>query len=272
MKTNLQVISGKYRGLSIKFPASARPTAQRARGAIFNILESLLGDEFRGKPWIIWDAFAGSGAMGIEFFSRFSADKVIFSDKSAEAVDIINWNIQKLQGLRSIIKQAEANKITKIALQEAQKANLLIFIDPPYSEASSGVDLVQQLGKKARKGSMIVWEIENNYKLLISDDWEVLRDRVYGRARFLILRKISDSAISPGENCNGKITELSTGQPEISVDIDAIARRFVVGRQQIPGGGKYTTISAAANAIVAKLYPKLDVGALMVAMQRAKQR
>jgi len=312
MKFNLQVISGKYRGMGIKFPDSARPTSQRARGAVFNMLQSLMDDEFRNDRWVVWDAFAGSGAMGIEFFSRFGADTVIWSDKSVDATAIIRENIQKLQGFTSAIRHAEAAKILPAVLGKTNddkycnkcathtpgrpnwiaaspqaaprndKKNtvrrLIVFIDPPYSDAGLGAELIQRIGESAPKGTVAVWEVEKNYELRImngelSDDWEVLRDRTHGRARSLILCKITESKLSPVQEGNQEGDDVERyGEDNAPVDIDAIARRFVVGRERIPGGGKYKTIAVAANAIVAKVYPNINTEALIAAMYKMKQR
>ncbi|MBP5707580.1 MAG: RsmD family RNA methyltransferase, partial [Alphaproteobacteria bacterium] len=64
MESKLQIISGKYRGRKLSLPASARPTQNRARIALFNMLESNIIDPT--DKFTVWDAFAGSGAFGIE--------------------------------------------------------------------------------------------------------------------------------------------------------------------------------------------------------------
>jgi len=281
MDSKLQVISGRFRGMGIKFPASARPTAQRARGAVFNMLASLFQAEFSTDKWVVWDAFAGSGAMGIEFFSRFGADGVIWSDKSAEAVAVIRENIQKLQDIKAVIRRAEAGKIIGEVVGAARSAHdrLIVFIDPPYSDADAGTELMGKLTPYAPEGTIVVWERENSSEFRVqsselSEHWEVLRERTHGRAKFLILQKKTKAKLSPEEEGNEEIgsDEQDAAADEEEVNIEDVARRFVVDLEQIPGGGKYKTIAAAAPAIVAKVYPTLDVAALMAAMYRAKQR
>ena len=79
MKSKLQIISGNFRGRKILLPDSARPTQNKARGAIFNMLASdVLSDT--SEPYFAWDAFAGSGALGIEFLSRYPNSYVVFID------------------------------------------------------------------------------------------------------------------------------------------------------------------------------------------------
>ncbi len=79
MKSNLQIISGKYRGRKLALPAHARPTQNRARIALFNMMESL------PRPRVVWDAFAGSGAFGLECISRYDAN-VVFTDTDVSTV------------------------------------------------------------------------------------------------------------------------------------------------------------------------------------------
>ena len=67
----------------------------------------------------------------------------------------------------------------------------LVFLDPPYADANLGPVFVHKLGNNARSGMVLVWEQEVGH--LSEPDvekWQVLRDKTYGRARFLILQKI----------------------------------------------------------------------------------
>ena len=78
MNSKLQIISGKFRGRKLYLPPNARPTQQRARAALFNMLASgVVGTDGCIN---VWDAFAGSGAFGIEFISRYPNAKVVFTD------------------------------------------------------------------------------------------------------------------------------------------------------------------------------------------------
>ena len=58
MKSNLQIISGKYRGKKLNLPLDARPTQNMARGALFNMLNGIIDTT---KSVAVWDVFAGSG-------------------------------------------------------------------------------------------------------------------------------------------------------------------------------------------------------------------
>lgn len=179
MKSNLQIVSGRYRGRKLNLPYDARPTQNRARIALFNILDSL-----GIKPYVVWDAFAGSGAFGIEFLSRYET-KVVFTDLSDASIKTIKSNLVGISGDFSVEK---ANAID--ALKKYGAFVDLVFIDPPYANAELGLELVNKLSKIAKSGTVIVWEMEDEkFNPDISDDWIILKDKKYGRARFLIIKK-----------------------------------------------------------------------------------
>lgn len=179
----MQIISGKYRGRKLALPAGARPTQNKARIALFNMLES--GIINHGDPMFIWDAFAGSGAFGIEFLSRYSGADVKFTDLSRDSIETVRRNLNGIDG--GTVEQIDA-------LGAAGKYGAMsdiIFVDPPYSDPDLGPAFVRKLAPVVKPGTIIVWEIEDGADFRLSDtDWDVLRDKTYGRARFLILEKI----------------------------------------------------------------------------------
>lgn len=182
MKSNLQIISGKHRGKRLVLPNEARPTQNLARGALFNMLNELIDTR---QCMTVWDAFAGSGAFGIECLSRFNNPKVVFTDNSKSSIDTIKKN------LNSINESAEIEMIDAISvIPKFGTTSDLIFIDPPYSDFGLGLLFVKKLPKIAKSGTILIWEFEKvNDTPKIDDNWTVLKDKTYGRARFLILRK-----------------------------------------------------------------------------------
>ena len=188
MDSKLQIFEGRFHGRKLFLPQSARPTQNRARLAVFNMLREMVQtwDKFS-----VWDAFAGSGAFGIEMMSRYPNARVYFSDISMDSVKIVNKNLDlvkpHLQEYR--VHQADA---LKLLTENAFGKNVdIAFIDPPYDSPELGTRFVQEFGKIAKKGAILIWEQEANNSLTPDDaNWEILRDRKYGRARFLILRKI----------------------------------------------------------------------------------
>ncbi|MDE5615572.1 MAG: RsmD family RNA methyltransferase [Alphaproteobacteria bacterium] len=179
MDSKLQIISGEFRGRKLRLPAGGRPTQNRARIALFNMLSSL-----DVRPGRVWDAFAGSGAFGIECLSRWPECSVVFSDLVPGTV---RGNLNLLHiGARASVLAADAMTLIEKCGADAD----LVFVDPPYAAADVGAALVRKLGGIMRTGGIVVWE-QDAQKFLAPDDitWEVLRDKQYGRARFLFLRK-----------------------------------------------------------------------------------
>lgn len=181
MNSNLQIISGQYRGRKLFLPKDARPTQNRARIALFNMLTPMIDNS---KPFVVWDAFAGSGAFGVEFLSRYNNASVIFTDLSADSFKTINRNAANMPG--ATIEMADALNAVK---RHGPVADI-IFIDPPYAQHDLGISLVRKLAQIARPGTIVVWESDMDQNPQFSDDlWTVLRDKTYGRARFLILKR-----------------------------------------------------------------------------------
>lgn len=175
----MQIISGMYRGRKLKLPDDARPTQNRARIALFNMLVAL---EF--VPNVVWDAFAGSGAFGIECLSRWPNTRAIFTDV---APDTVKRNLNAIDiDDRATVYAADA---LARATQIGPSADL-IFIDPPYADAKLGMTLMRKLAPVARAGTIIIWEQEaENFTAPDSTTWDTLRDKQYGRARFLLLQR-----------------------------------------------------------------------------------
>ncbi len=184
MESKLQIISGKFKGRKLALPQSARPTQNRARIALFNMLESGIIDN--ADKLVVWDAFAGSGAFGIECISRYNTT-AIFTDVAPESIATIRKNIAAISAENSA-KIVQTDAIGVIP-QFAKNANM-VFVDSPYDVAETGRAFVNKLGRTVKSGTILIWEQEANNSVDPNTDvWEVLRDKTYGRARFLILRK-----------------------------------------------------------------------------------
>jgi 16S rRNA (guanine(966)-N(2))-methyltransferase RsmD len=181
MDSNLQIISGKYKKRRLALPPNARPTQNRARIALFNMLEPIT---YHRSQITVWDAFAGSGAFGIEFLSRRRAKSVIFTDTDPESIKTIRKNLTGIDGDVSIT-QTDAIK----ASDTFGKIADIIFIDPPYANADLGLRLVEKLADIAKPGAIIIWEMEADFLPNAPSNLTIIKDKTYGRARFLILTK-----------------------------------------------------------------------------------
>lgn len=179
MDSNLQIISGKWRGKKLHLPPNARPTQNRARIALFNMLGNI-------SPKIIWDAFAGSGEFGLEWLSRTPNASAIFTDTNAESIKTIKKNLALLNGANGTIAQTDAiSAISKFGLNAD-----LIFVDPPYANAEFGIEFIKKIASVAKDGATIIWEIEKDFNIpTLPENLKIIKDKSYGRARFLIFIK-----------------------------------------------------------------------------------
>jgi len=125
----MRIIAGEFRGRPLAAPASlrVRPTADRTRESLFNILEN----RFHFDGLRVIDLFAGTGALGLEALSRGAAF-VLFVDNSAEGRALLRENVERL-GLtgRTRIWRRDAADIGKVATLAPFD---LAFADPPYAK------------------------------------------------------------------------------------------------------------------------------------------
>ena len=136
----MRIVGGKYRGRSLLGPKSdaIRPTSDRLRESLFNVLAHGYGDPCAGARVI--DLFAGTGALGLEALSRGAA-YAAFVDQNAEARGLIRGNVDAmgLAGVTGLLKR-DATKLGPLAPFEPFT---LAFCDPPYRKG---------LGEGARGG------------------------------------------------------------------------------------------------------------------------
>ncbi|MGA2021204.1 MAG: 16S rRNA (guanine(966)-N(2))-methyltransferase RsmD [Candidatus Sulfotelmatobacter sp.] len=127
----MRVIAGKYRGHPLRSlnGKDIRPTSDRLRETLFNVLTSGNPTALEGTVWL--DLFAGTGAVGIEALSR-GAQQVFFVETSAPATKVIEQNLQNLKiadGYR-ILRDDLAGILWR--LQREHVAADIVFLDPPY--------------------------------------------------------------------------------------------------------------------------------------------
>ena len=185
MDSKLQIISGQFRGRKLKLPPEARPTQNRARIALFNMLESGIVDTSANMN--VWDVFAGSGAFGLECVSRYPNAKVTFTDVAPTSIKTVRDNLSHLGvGARASVFQNDAIAAVGRFGAEAD----VVFVDAPYDNPELGRVFVKKIGSIAKSGTILIWEQESvNFIVADEAQWAMLRDKTYGRARFLILEK-----------------------------------------------------------------------------------
>ena len=167
----MRVIGGEYRGRRLCAPVAehVRPTSDRVREAIFDILYSLGGVE----GLLVADLFAGTGALGIEALSRGAAS-VTFVERDPRAIDTVRANLTSA-GLPDAEATGDATVVrADVDAWVAQTASRydLALCDPPYAYA--GWDsLVGRL-----PADLVV--LESGTELPVVEGWEVLRSKHYG--------------------------------------------------------------------------------------------
>jgi 16S rRNA (guanine966-N2)-methyltransferase len=185
----LKIVGGKHRGRSIAAPEglSTRPTSNRAREALFNILTHANWREDGTSPLVdahVLDAFAGSGALGLEALSRGAA-KATFFDSDPTAVRLLGENVRKL-GEASAAKVVRADATRPPPSREACD---LVFLDPPYRSGLAAPALTALAAAGWLKpGAIVTVELANTEDLLPPHRFEALDERRYGAAKIVILR------------------------------------------------------------------------------------
>lgn len=125
----LRIISGIYRQQRLKLPPPTltRPTTDRTREALFNILVHHYRLDFQNLR--VADLFAGSGVLGLECLSR-GAQNVCFIEDNSSVLGILRENIQLLK----VQQNAQIIKATLPCLPVCFESRDLIFLDPPYQQ------------------------------------------------------------------------------------------------------------------------------------------
>jgi 16S rRNA (guanine966-N2)-methyltransferase len=184
----MRIIGGRHRGRALFAPAGSeiRPTSDRAREAIFNILAH---GRFGGvePPYLdapVLDVFAGTGACGLEALSRGAASAV-FIENSPAAITTLRRNIAHLgEASRCRILDADATRPPR-----APSPCNLVFLDPPYRQnlAAPALAALRTAGWIA-PAALCVVEIAAKEDFAAPEGFEILDERRYGAARVALLR------------------------------------------------------------------------------------
>ena len=142
----MRVIGGKFRSRPLHSlrGMDLRPTADRLRETLFNVLGAGNAGAFEGKVW--FDLCAGTGAVGIEALSRGAA-KVYFVESSTSAATLIRRNLDslKVESGYEVLKEDAAR-----ALRQLEARNItadFVFLDPPYRLEKVYAQILQQLSQ-----------------------------------------------------------------------------------------------------------------------------
>jgi 16S rRNA (guanine966-N2)-methyltransferase len=183
----MRVVAGKFRGRALKGPSSnaIRPTSDRLRESVFNILVHAHGDPIADAR--VLDLFAGTGALGIEAISR-GARFALFVEDSAEGRAIIRENVDTL-GLGGVTRVFRRDA-TKLGDAHPVEPFSLVFCDPPYERGLAEMALGSARdGGWLVDGAITVVEEAKSAKFSPPQGFEELERRNYDDTEITILRR-----------------------------------------------------------------------------------
>ncbi len=181
----MRVVGGRLRGRNLASPATRdiRPTADRLRESVFNILIHAYDDPIADAR--VLDLFAGTGALGIEASSR-GARFVLFVDNGAEARALLRNNVEAL-GLGGVTKVYRRDA-TDLGPAHPVDPFALVFLDPPYGRGLAEKALASlRDGGWLTQGALLVVE-ETKAAFAVPDGFAELERRAYDDTEFTFLR------------------------------------------------------------------------------------
>jgi 16S rRNA (guanine966-N2)-methyltransferase len=181
----MRIIAGAWKGKALVAPPgeTTRPTAQRVRQALFDMIQH--------APWggrsvlegaTVLDAFAGTGALGLESLSRGAAETFFF-ETDHKALQALRANIAACNA------GAHAHVFARDVLQPGPgTSKSLIFLDPPYAEGlvERALAALRQAGWVA-PGSLVICETSRLDKVV--ETRSILASRVHGAAQLIVWRE-----------------------------------------------------------------------------------
>lgn len=180
MNQSIRIIGGQFRGKKLNFPdiEGLRPTPDRVRETLFNWLMNTIHDAR------CLDAFAGSGALGFEAYSR-GASRVVLIEQAPKAYA----NLQKTVASFNSPKLSVMNKDACLYLQQSNEQFDLIFLDPPFSQ-NHLEDCINTLAKSPilKPGGLAYIESPKEISLN-PETWEQVKLKKAGQVVYGLYRK-----------------------------------------------------------------------------------
>ena len=183
----MRITGGEFggRGLSVPRTGALRPTQDRVREALFNIL----APEMSGADFL--DLFAGTGSVGLEALSR-GAGRATFVESDRRHLSVLRENVASLAaGGRAEVVASDAYRWLA---SYSGPGFSVAFADPPYAlgEERGYASVLETLAGRGvvRQGGLFVAEMTSAQRSEETPGWELLRDRTYGRTRLCIWRRI----------------------------------------------------------------------------------
>lgn len=188
----MRIVAGRHRGRQLESPDDlpVRPTSDRARESLFNILEHgrlAQGGISPVRGARVLDAFCGTGALGLEALSR-GAVQAVFLDSDPAALKLARRNTAKLgEAGHATFLLADATRPPP-----AVEPCTLVFLDPPYDQDLVGPTLSALLDRGwLAPGAIAVAETKRQTEPPEIGGFELVDNRQYGKARVVFYRRLS---------------------------------------------------------------------------------
>ncbi len=192
----MRIVAGSHRGRRLTAPPgrAVRPTADRVRESLFNVLaHNDWGpiDASLPRDIHVVDAFAGTGALGLEALSRGAA-QVTFLENDDQVLDVLRQNIAACDAAnQSVILRCDATRPGR-----ARTPAALVFLDPPYRASLATPTLEAMVrGGWFDEGAIIVVELSAKETFEAPAGFEPLDDRQYATTRVVFLRWVGIVAL-----------------------------------------------------------------------------
>jgi 16S rRNA (guanine966-N2)-methyltransferase len=182
----MRIVGGRFRGRALATPNSQaiRPTSDRLRETLFNILAHAYGDPVEGAR--VLDLFSGTGALGLEALSRGAAF-VLFVDEGAEARALIRGNVDALgAGGATKVFRRDATRLGPVSPLEPFS---LVFLDPPYGKGLAERALASaHEGGWLKPGALAIVEETAEAGFAPPEGFDEVERRAYGDTQLTFLK------------------------------------------------------------------------------------
>ena len=182
----MRIVGGRLKGRALKGPSGEglRPTSDRLREALFNVLVHAYGDCVDGARVI--DLFAGTGALALESLSR-GAKTALLVDDSAQSRALVRENVEALGlGGQTRLLRRDA---TKLGAMPPGEPYTVVFLDPPYGKGLGEQALVSlRDGGWLSPDVLLLLEESAEAQIILPEGFELIEERVYSVAKVLFLK------------------------------------------------------------------------------------
>lgn len=188
----MRIVGGKLKGRAIESPKAGsndiRPTTDRARESLFNILQHAYADKLSGR---VADLFAGTGALGFEAMSR-GASFALFIEMGAQGRGLIRETTHAL-GLQGTTKLFRRDA-TKLGTAGTVEPFDLVFMDPPYNKQLGEAALTSlREGGWLRPNALIILEEAKNAPFVMPSGFQLIDERSSNTSVVRFIKQVENS-------------------------------------------------------------------------------